>query len=189
MTIDKHIIKFILISCLSFANILGIHSQREGGVCIADSNITPHRSAMLHVISTDKGMLLPHVTILERDGIQPLTDGLTVYVTNDSPHLQYWDHHKAQWIKIEMYDPEGKNMIAPLGGVIMYYGNLEDFDENGTGKIGSPMEGWQICNGKKGSPDLKRRFIVGGNKLGTVPYKYYEIARQRCQNEWSDTFR
>lgn len=40
-----------------------------------------------------------------------------------------------------------------------------NFDENGTGQIGGLYDGWQICNGRNGSPDLSNQFILGANML------------------------
>ncbi|WP_448547734.1 hypothetical protein [Thalassotalea fusca] len=51
--------------------------------------------------------------------------------------------------------------ITPPGGIIIYGGRIETFDENGKGKLGTKTEGWQICNGENGAPDLRDRFIVG----------------------------
>lgn len=61
--------------------------------------------------------------------------------------------------------------VVPPGGIIMFSGDVtKAFDENGTGTKGTPYEGWQLCNGKNGSPDLRDRFVAGagGNySIGT----------------------
>jgi microcystin-dependent protein len=61
--------------------------------------------------------------------------------------------------------------VVPPGGIIMFSGDVtKAFDENGTGIKGTPYEGWQLCNGKNGSPDLRDRFVAGagGNySIGT----------------------
>ncbi len=52
--------------------------------------------------------------------------------------------------------------VVPPGGIIMFSGDVtKGFDENGTGIKGTPYEGWQLCNGKMGSPDLRDRFVAG----------------------------
>lgn len=54
--------------------------------------------------------------------------------------------------------------ICPAGTVIMFTGNTGDptrFDGSGKGVAGTQYEGWQVCNGSNGAPDLRDRFIVG----------------------------
>jgi microcystin-dependent protein len=58
---------------------------------------------------------------------------------------------------------------VPVQGVIMYQGNISNFDENGRGKIETDVYLYGICNGNTYndivSPDLRDRFIVGaGNQ-------------------------
>lgn len=52
---------------------------------------------------------------------------------------------------------------VPPGGIIMYSGALGQFDGAGRGLAGTPYEGWQLCNGQNGAPDLRGRFVVGYN--------------------------
>jgi hypothetical protein len=49
------------------------------------------------------------------------------------------------------------------------------FDDDGKGLATMEYDGWQICNGKNGSPDLSDSFIIGGhmNKTGTPPHPDY----------------
>lgn len=55
--------------------------------------------------------------------------------------------------------------IVPPGGIIMFAGEVtKAFDENGTGIRGTPYQGWQLCNGKNGSPDLQDRFIAAAGR-------------------------
>lgn len=47
----------------------------------------------------------------------------------------------------------------PRGGIIMWYGSIAGkFDSTGLG-IGE-LEGWALCNGNNGTPDLRDRFVV-----------------------------
>jgi hypothetical protein len=56
-----------------------------------------------------------------------------------------------------------------IGTVKMYYSSnytagaaaIGDFDGNGLGKIGTDWEGWALCDGRNGTPDLRGRFPVG----------------------------
>ncbi len=66
-----------------------------------------------------------------------------------------------------------------IGEIRGYSGNpgytsdpSSDFDINGAGQVGGRYDGWQICNGKNGSPDLSNQFLVGANMsnaTGTPP--------------------
>lgn len=163
---------FIVVSVAS------LQAQRAGGVVIADTLAEAHESAMLQIISTNKGLLLPVVSKNERDAIKPLVPGLTVFVTGDSASYQYWNGHR--WLALEMVNATTTSIIAPLGGVVMYHGRFNNFEPDGKGKLGTEMEGWQLCNGKNGSPDLSGRFIVGGGKPGDVEGidpRYAEVGR------------
>jgi microcystin-dependent protein len=54
--------------------------------------------------------------------------------------------------------------IMPIGSVVMWSGTINittNFDANGAGVVGTQYEGWQMCNGYNGSPDLRGRFVVG----------------------------
>lgn len=54
---------------------------------------------------------------------------------------------------------------TPVGGIIMFcngaaLGDKNKFDERGSGMKGTEYEGWQLCNGQNGAPDLRDRFVV-----------------------------
>ena len=52
-----------------------------------------------------------------------------------------------------------------IGTIKMFYppsGNILDyFDNSGDGIVGTEWEGWKICLGSNGTPDLRGRFILG----------------------------
>lgn len=51
-----------------------------------------------------------------------------------------------------------------LGEIRMYHGDPSiDFDTDGLGKIGESYDGWHLCNGKDGTPDLSDKFMVAGH--------------------------
>lgn len=55
--------------------------------------------------------------------------------------------------------------MVPPGGIIMFSGDVgKAFDASGTGFPNTPYEGWQLCNGKKGTPDLQDRFIAAAGR-------------------------
>jgi hypothetical protein len=48
-----------------------------------------------------------------------------------------------------------------------------DFDANGHGNVGGNYDGWQICNGKNGSPNMSDKFLLGAhmdNSSGNTGY-------------------
>lgn len=46
-----------------------------------------------------------------------------------------------------------------IGEIRMYYGGGENFDGTGLGVIGGDSDGWAICNGNNGTPDLTGNFF------------------------------
>jgi hypothetical protein len=51
-----------------------------------------------------------------------------------------------------------------IGEIRGYHGSPTlDFDEDGLGKIGLQYDGWHLCNGKDGVPDLSDRFLIGSH--------------------------
>ncbi len=51
--------------------------------------------------------------------------------------------------------------MSPPKSIMMLSGMSTDFDPTGKGKTGTSCQGWAICNGNNGTPDLTNRFIVG----------------------------
>lgn len=51
-----------------------------------------------------------------------------------------------------------------LGEVRGYSGDpTQDFDTTGLGKIGMTYDGWHLCNGRDGTPDLSDRFLIAAH--------------------------
>jgi len=52
--------------------------------------------------------------------------------------------------------------IVPPFGIVMHHLSAQEvsdnFDTDGLGKTPGPYDGWQICNGSNGSPDLTGKF-------------------------------
>lgn len=77
------------------------------GVSIANDQVPPSKNAMLDVVSTEKGMLIPRVTyaaissggVLAPGNIVPGEDGLIVFVTNSGANYGFWyfDATVTQW--------------------------------------------------------------------------------------------
>ncbi|MDR1225466.1 MAG: hypothetical protein LBK47_01025 [Prevotellaceae bacterium] len=71
--------------------------------------------------------------------------------------------------------------ITPVGGIMMWSGSTADFDASGNGKASTKMDGWALCNGANGTPNLKGRFIVGYNP---DEVDYNEIKKLEVQNKY-----
>ena len=129
-----------------------------GGVSLSEDTIPPHASAILDVRSVGRGVLISRMTTEQRDAIEDRAEGLIVYVTDLNKGFHYFDG--AEWKMLR-----SSKAYYPQGAIVMYSGtielNSELFDGDGKGKEETRMEGWQLCNGKNGSPDLQDRFIVG----------------------------
>lgn len=70
--------------------------------------------------------------------------------------------------KVLKSDAQGVGRWAyevPPGGIIMYSGPW-NFD--GTGLGTGPLEGWALCNGNNGTPNLTDRFVMGTSTSGNL---------------------
>ncbi len=85
-------------------------------VGINDDGDLPHHSAMLDVRSTNKGMLVPRLDIVQRDSIHRPATGLLIYQTDSIPGFYYFD--KVEWIRL------GEGTAKVLGDVWDTDGNL-----------------------------------------------------------------
>ncbi len=61
------------------------------GVSISEDGSAADGSAMLDVISADKGFLPPRMTQAQRDGISSPVAGLLIYQTNETPGYYYYN--------------------------------------------------------------------------------------------------
>lgn len=57
----------------------------------------------------------------------------------------------------DMLDGQHRNQIAPAGMIVMW-----------SGTIASIPEGWALCDGANGTPDLRNRFLVGAGDTYAV---------------------
>jgi hypothetical protein len=61
-----------------------------------------------------------------------------------------------------------------LGEIRMYSGDPSvDFDTGGRGLVGGTYDGWQLCNGRNGSPDLSDRFLIGAHMNKNLGHGQY----------------
>jgi len=165
------------------------------GVSIAEDTLPPHESAILEVRSINKGVKYPSLSyddmiywqteINSASGLSATSSGLVIFVhTRENASevelllfrgFYYWSHDPVSgigaWIQIS-----SRKAVYPPGAIISYSGKVAGlFDASGKGLAGTRMEGWHICNGQAGTPDLRARFItsfsdelVGTNEANVV---------------------
>jgi trimeric autotransporter adhesin len=72
--------------------IIGLTTQFEArtqGVAINNDNSNPDPSAILDIKSTTKGLLLPRMTLAQRNAIPSPANGLMIYQTDNTPGFYY----------------------------------------------------------------------------------------------------
>ncbi|MEI6142508.1 MAG: hypothetical protein WCP85_24745, partial [Mariniphaga sp.] len=105
--------------------IIQCYAQNVG---INDDGSTPDNSAMLHIKSTSKGLLIPRMTETERNAIVNPADGLLIYQTNATYGFYFYKSDLLAWIpllKNQELDPYF-NATFDLSGVST--GDLLKFD-------------------------------------------------------------
>lgn len=83
--------RLLAISILFFVN-----ANAQNGVAISNGAATPDAKAMLDVISTSKGVLLPRLTSVQRNAIATPPDGLVVY-DSTLHRFMYYNKPFASW--------------------------------------------------------------------------------------------
>ncbi len=97
-------------------------------VAINTDNSDPDGSAMLDVKSTDKGILIPRMTEVQRDAISSPAEGLIIYQTDETEGLYYYDG--TNWIIMGASYGTGENN-AGNAGIGSNYGTVVSV----TGKV------------------------------------------------------
>ena len=93
----KSIVAFLLVVV---STTIGF-SQNNMGI----GTLTPHPSSVLDLTATDKGVLVPRVTTIQRNAIVAPATGLMVYDTNFN---QFWYFDGTQWVSaIGPQGPQG----------------------------------------------------------------------------------
>lgn len=79
-----------ILAILMLLSTFGAYSQNAA---ITDDNTyTPHASAMLDVKSTDKGLLIPRLTEVQKNAISSPADGLMIYQTDGESGFYYYEN-------------------------------------------------------------------------------------------------
>jgi hypothetical protein len=80
--------KTLVTCCIFILEIVCLTAQSVG---INNTGATPDESAILDIQSTDKGLLVPRMSSLEKHNIPSPADGLIVYQTDSIPGYYYFN--------------------------------------------------------------------------------------------------
>ena len=105
MYLDKFIMKILLLGfilMLSVSNLIYAQVQLDVEGAAIINNPNPDPNAILDVQSTDKGVLLPRMTSLQKNAIDNPSEGMTVY---DLETHSYWIYSESNWNEIAYNQP------------------------------------------------------------------------------------
>ena len=91
---------------------------------------TPHSSALLHLQSTDQGVLIPRMLRTQRDAIPMPAHGLLVYQSDDTPgfYFNQGTQNTPDWVKIGGENDADFNDGGEPGGKDRSLGNHDFYD-------------------------------------------------------------
>jgi len=90
----------------------------QAQVSINQSNTAPDSSAMLDISSTERGILIPRMTLTERDAISNPATGLMVFIMDDN---RFYVYNGTTWEKVLAgvdggWDISGNNLVSSVTG-------------------------------------------------------------------------
>ena len=133
----------------------------------APLNITQLVQLLNTLISSEiLGSYIPYVI---QNGTPSVDDRDKAWIYVDAQgrpiEIRIWWENSGAWRRV--YN-------GMIGEVRMYNGDPSiDFNTDGLGNIGGRYDGWHLCNGKDGTPDLSDRFLIAAhmnNAGGHVGY-------------------
>ncbi|HEY1113839.1 MAG TPA: tail fiber domain-containing protein [Chitinophagaceae bacterium] len=136
--------KLCLLLLSSLLSFLLLQAQNVG---INDDNTGPHSSAMLHVQSSTKGLLIPRMTALQRTAIAAPANGLLVYQTDGlAGYYYYQETPQPQWL-----------LLAAASNVWSLNGNAGTTADNFIGTINDEPLIFKVQNTHAGK--IKQGFL------------------------------
>jgi hypothetical protein len=144
-------------------------AQEEGGVGIGTT--TPDNSAILDLNSSTKGLLLPRMTLLERNNISNPAKGLMVYQTNLVSGLYIYNGNS--WSTIGSTEAKLTTADNSVWGTLGNAGlsGIENF-------IGTTDENslvFKVNNQKSGIIDFERGNLFLGYRSGQISTAYNSV--------------
>lgn len=71
--------------------------------------------------------------------------------------IGFYSYYNGNWRRV---------YTGSIGDIKMYSGTNTVFDGTGRGIVGSDEDGWCLCNGNNGTPNLANRFMIGASQYG-----------------------
>ncbi|MEM9721513.1 MAG: hypothetical protein AAGA10_19765, partial [Bacteroidota bacterium] len=133
----KHILLLV------FLTSIGVGVPLLNGQSVGINNPSPDPSAILDITTTEKGVLIPRLTLAQRDAIPNPAQGLLVFISSDTSFHYYTG---TQWESLSAPILQVTGGVAYTAGVgIEINGdqiiNLGDADPNDDVQINSSAEG------------------------------------------------
>jgi hypothetical protein len=116
----KHMKRLISLLCLGFILVASLQVNAQVG--INKDNSTPDSSAILDLKSTETGLLVPRMTITQRDLIANPATGLMVFQTNETPGFYYFNG--TNWIPLADTLTPGHTTGELFGGGVVFWTDL-----------------------------------------------------------------
>src|ERR1700736_5925144 len=113
----KKVLFTLLVICMAASALL---AQNIG---ISATGATPHPSAMLDISATDKGMLVPRMTAVQRMAIAAPAKGLLVF---DNDSSSFWFYNGTTWT----------GLTGTGGGAVGWAQSGADIYASNTGNVG-----------------------------------------------------
>lgn len=121
-----------------------VQAQNNVGI----GTLTPDASALLHLESNDKGLLIPRMTTVLRNNIDTPANGLLIYNTSEQ-QLNYYDASSATWVSLSPNNGGGGNASPWLINASNEIYNLADATSVGTDSP-NPSAAFQVDADEKG---------------------------------------
>ena len=155
---------------------LGSFSYGQG-VRISADNLDPDNSAMLDVVSTSKGMLVPRMTATQRTGIGSPAAGLLVYQTDGTSGFYYYNG--SAWVNISTPSgTAGGDLTGSYPNPTIATGTVNSAKIADASITNTDVSNTAAIAGTKIDPDFGTQQIVttGGLGIGTSsPARFAEI--------------
>ena len=142
----------------------------QGFSQIGINTITPDLSAELDISSTDKGLLIPRVTSVQRLDINLPAEGLTVYDTTTGT---FWYFDGVEWVNIGNVDDS--IFVRDSDSNVIYIPNLSDgttarpvesefvIEDSGNVGIGKADPDWKLEVVSSGLENQWKNIVLSGN--------------------------
>jgi hypothetical protein len=119
----------LIIACFSVLPVMEVKSQ----VAINTTGNAPDASAMLDVVSSSKGLLIPRLTAAEIAGIAEPANGLLVYQTDGITGFYYYNLNTTSWVLISSGSyTETDPVVRAIVGIVKSDGTTISAAVSGT---------------------------------------------------------